>query len=75
MTLAKEPAQIEVINDINGQITNFFRQLRENSSELIRQIEFTPYSREELECHALMKQVWTPLERARRFFCVSNDGD
>jgi DNA adenine methylase len=71
MTLAKEPAQIEVINDINGQITNFFRQLRENSSELIRQIELTPYSREELELSRIEETGLTQIERARRFFVAA----
>jgi DNA adenine methylase len=71
MTLAKEPAQIEVINDINGQITNFFKQLRENSPELIRQIELTPYSREELELSRIEETGLTPIERARRFFVAA----
>jgi DNA adenine methylase len=71
MTLAKEPAQIEVINDINGQITNFFKQLRENSSELIRQIEFTPYSREEFDEARIEQTGLTPIERARRFFVAA----
>lgn len=71
MTLAKEPAQIEVINDINGQITNFFKQLRENSDELIRQIELTPYSREEFELSRIEQTGLTPIERARRFFVAA----
>src|SRR6266567_2028946 len=71
MTLAKEPAQIEVINDINGQITNFFRQLRENSAELIRQIKLTPYSREELELSRVEDTGLTSTERARRFFVAA----
>ena len=71
MTLAKKPAQIEVINDINGQITNFFRQLRENSPELIRQIELTPYSRAELELSRIEETGLTPIERARRFFVAA----
>src|ERR1035437_9124735 len=36
LTLAKRPAQIEVINDINGEVVNFFCQLRNNSSRLCR---------------------------------------
>jgi len=71
MTLAKEPAQIEVINDINGHITNFFKQLRENSTELIRQIELTPYSREEFEQARIEQTGLTPIERARRFFVAA----
>lgn len=71
MTLAKEPAQIEVINDINEHITNFFRQLRENSNELIRQIELTPYSRAEFELSRIEEVGLTPIERARRFFVAA----
>ena len=71
MTLAKEPAEIEVINDINGQITNFFKQLRENSSELIRQIKLTPYSREEFELSRIEETGLTPIERSRRFFVAA----
>jgi DNA adenine methylase len=71
MTLAKKPAQIEVINDINNQITNFFKQLRENSNELIRQIELTPYSRAEFELSRIDEPGLTPVERARRFFVAA----
>jgi DNA adenine methylase len=71
MTLAKTPAQIEVINDINEEITNFFRQLRENHEELIRQISLTPYSRAEFELSRINEANLTPIERARRFFVAA----
>lgn len=46
---AKPPSPIEVYNDIDSSIVNFFRVLRESHlcNELIRQLELTPYSREE----------------------------
>jgi DNA adenine methylase len=71
MTLAKKPAQIEVINDINDEITNFFRQLRENSNELIQQIRLTPYSRAEFELSRVEEADLRPIERARRFFVAA----
>jgi len=71
MTLAKKPAQIEVINDINDEITNFFLQLRENSDELIRQIKLTPYSRAEFELSRVEETELKPIERARRFFVAA----
>src|ERR1700682_5844797 len=49
MTLAKQPAPIEVINDLNGEIVNFFRQLRDNSAQLRDVISLTPYARAEFE--------------------------
>ena len=42
-----------------------------NSSELIRQIELTPYSREELELSRIEETGLTPIERARRFFVAA----
>src|SRR3984893_2111413 len=68
MTLAKDPAPIEVINDINSDIVNFYRQLRLNGDKLLRQIELTPYSREELQLARESDTNISDLERARRFF-------
>lgn len=45
--LRKSPAKIEVYNDLNGGVVNFFRVLRERPADLIAAIELTPYSRKE----------------------------
>lgn len=71
VTLAKLPAQIEIINDINGEIVNFFRQLRLNSHKLCREIVLTPYARGELYAARLYKNKLFSLERARRFLVSS----
>lgn len=64
--LQKQRSPIETYNDIYGDVVNFFKVLREQTDELIRQISLTPYAREEYE---LSKQPCTgELERARRFF-------
>lgn len=42
----KPPSAIETINDIDGDITNFFKVLREQSDRLIEAISLTPYSRD-----------------------------
>ena len=39
LTFAKEPAPIEVINDINDNIINVFKQLRENHDDLVNKIQ------------------------------------
>src|SRR4051812_23490909 len=49
ITLAKRKAPIEVINDIDGEIVNVFKQLRDNQEELCRLISLTPYAKQELE--------------------------
>lgn len=67
VTLAKSPASIEVINDINKEIVNFFRQLRNQSMKLCELIELTPYAKQELIDARLHKKRLSALERARRF--------
>lgn len=45
----KQPSQFEIINDLNTNIVTFFDVLRTRPDELIRAIEFTPFSRAELK--------------------------
>jgi DNA adenine methylase len=71
LTLAKTPAPIEVINDINGDIVNFFRQLRDHSTELRRLLKLTPYARQELERARSRETELSNLERARRFYVAA----
>src|SRR5438128_10681220 len=71
MTLAKKPAQIEIINDINGEIVNFYRQLRENLKELRKLIRLTPYARAEFELSRNPEANISDIERARRFFVAA----
>lgn len=67
ITLAKKAAPIEIINDIDGNIVNVFKQLRNNPTELISSIEFTPYAREEFLQTRNDNETLSDLERARRF--------
>lgn len=62
----KPPAKFEVINDIDGDMINFFRILRNRSDELIHVIQATPYSRAEFD--ESWAPVEDPLERARRYY-------
>lgn len=41
----KTPSAIETVNDIDGDITNFFKVLREQPDRLAEAISLTPYSR------------------------------
>lgn len=67
--LNRDPAPVETYNDIDGEVVNFFRVLRDDPELLARQIGLTPFSREEFY-HSLSKPIGklTDLERARRFF-------
>ena len=71
LTLAKAPVEIEVINDIDGEIVNVFQQLRYNHEELCRLISLTPYARQELENARTGNENDSDLERARKFLVQS----
>lgn len=45
----KPPSRIETINDLDGEIVNLFRFIREKPKELACAVALTPYSREECE--------------------------
>ncbi|MCY4465878.1 MAG: DNA adenine methylase [Chloroflexi bacterium] len=65
----REPAPVETYNDIDGELVNFFRVLREQKDALIELIGLTPFSREEFELAINQGSVEiSDLENARRFF-------
>lgn len=66
--LNKAPSPVETYNDLDGEVVNFFRMLRDNSDELIRQIALTPFSREEFAIACDIDSSLTSIERARRFY-------
>lgn len=45
----KQPSRIETINDLDGEIVNLFRCIREQTKDLMKAVTMTPYSREEYE--------------------------
>lgn len=67
--LNREPAPVETYNDIDGEVVNFFRVLRNQTNRFLKVISMTPFSREEFfnACSPNGKDV-SNLERARRFF-------
>jgi len=71
ITLAKAPAPIEIINDLDGEVVNLFKQLRENPDALCRAVSLTPYAREEFENAKSNSAGLDPLERARRFLVAT----
>ena len=61
----KRPGAVETINDLDGDIVNLFRVLRERSEDLKRALELTPYSREEYD--RSFEPCEDSLEQARRY--------
>ena len=67
--LNRAPSPVETYNDLDGEVVNFFRVLREQKDELLTQIALTPFSREEYFLAVSDQQHEIPqLQRALRFF-------
>ncbi|WP_235617172.1 DNA adenine methylase [Lysinibacillus mangiferihumi] len=64
----KQPSKIETANDIDCNIVNLFKVIREQPEQLAKHIQLTPYSRQEYisSFEALQGQL-SDLERARVF--------
>lgn len=63
--LAKAPASLEVVNDLDGDLVAFWRVLRDRPDDLERVCALTPHSREEARLAGDRSDV-DDLERARR---------
>ena len=70
--LQKPRSPLETYNDLDGNVVNFFRVLRDRPDELIRQIRLTPWARESFE--TARAADGNDLERARRFFVSAWQG-
>ncbi|MDF2573040.1 MAG: methyltransferase [Sporomusa sp.] len=64
---SKKPSETETINDLDGNVVNLFKTIRENSLELAALIEMTPWSRAEYNYVRDNEPTGDPLEDARRF--------
>jgi DNA adenine methylase len=64
--IQKDRAYAEVYNDLDGDIVNVFRVLRDRAQceQLIAQLLLTPYARDEFD--AAYEPTTDPIERARR---------
>lgn len=74
LLFAKKPSLVEVYNDIDSDLVNFFRVLRdpEKFQQFYRKIQLTPYSREEFDfCRDTYRDCTDPVERAYRWYVVA----
>ena len=65
---------VEVYNDRDGDVVNFFRVLREKPDELIQALYLTPFAWDEYELSQQPMGEISDLERARRFYVRSWQG-
>ena len=61
----KPPSKVETINDLDSNVVNLFRVIREKPQELAALVEMTPWARDEY--YASYEKTGDKLEDARRF--------
>lgn len=61
----KKRSLVETINDLDGNVVNLFKQIRDNPEALARAVEYTPWAREEYSLS--YEKTGDDLEDARRF--------
>jgi DNA adenine methylase len=78
VVMNRAPSPIETYNDLDKDVVHFFCVIRDPAKlqELLRQLELTPYSREErtmahLSLHRSESEELDEIERARRFFVLA----
>ena len=63
----KEPSYTETLNDIDGNVVNLFKMIRERTQELCEHISLTPWARDEYLASYTPADKADELERARVF--------
>lgn len=70
----KEPSKVEVLNDLDGEVVNFFRVCQQHHEELTRYLRFTLASRSWFELlKATDPSTLTDIQRAARFFYLQKN--
>lgn len=65
----KEPADTEVLNDINGELVNMYRVVKHHLEEFVRQFKWALVSRELYEWLKITpEETLTDIQRAARFY-------
>ncbi len=75
----KPTSHIETVNDLDGEVVNFFECIKKNPERLARAVYLTPYAREVYEkAHSMMRDdagcTDDPFERALAFCICLNQG-
>ncbi|HEB2006330.1 TPA: DNA adenine methylase [Yersinia enterocolitica] len=65
----KETSKVEVINDVNGELINLYRVIKNHLEEFVRQFKWALTSRQVFEwTKATPAEVLTDIQRAARFY-------
>lgn len=69
MFYLRRPAEVEVLNDVNGEVMNLYRVIKNHLDEFAKQFKFIVSSRLLFENHKdTPPHVLTDIQRAARFF-------
>lgn len=70
----RPPAEVEVINDINGDLVNLYRVVKNHLEEFVRQFKYALSSREVFKwLQDTPPQTLTDIQRAARFFYLQQN--
>src|SRR5579863_8056630 len=70
----KEPSKVEVLNDLDHEIVNFFRVCQQHYEELVRYLRFTVTSREWFDLLQQSKlDALTDIQRAARYLYLAKN--
>lgn len=65
----RQPARVEVLNDINGELVNLYRCVQHHLEEFVRQFKWALSSRQVFEWLKVTRpETLTDIQRAARFF-------
>ena len=70
----KEPSDVEVINDVNGELVNLYRVVQSHLEEFVRQFKWALTSRKVFEWEQLKRpETLTDIQRAARFYYLQRN--
>lgn len=65
----KQPSEVEVLNDINGELVNLYRVIKHHLEEFVRQFKWALTSRRIFEWQQMTRpETLTDIQRAARFY-------
>jgi Site-specific DNA methylase len=69
----RQPAQVEVLNGINGELVNLYRVIQNHLEEFVRQFKWAISSRQVFKWHEMtVPETLTDIQRAARFFYLQH---
>ncbi|MCF8219401.1 MAG: DNA adenine methylase [Bacteroidales bacterium] len=74
---SKEPSAVEIINDTNQEVINFYKVLKTQFKELSNSIQTTLHSRKMYENAKVIydhAELFDPVQRATAFYILTNQG-